>query len=158
MRLRAEAQKLNVMRQDLTGQIQGLSQDIARLRSENKQLNSMRSDVDGIRKELAARRALEYEKKANEEQVEQKEVMEKNLMSMAREIEKLRAEHVSMDRRGHGLGGTVGSGYGSGAGGIGYGSSAGGSGYGSALAAAMWGTSADGYGGAWGPYNKRTRR
>lgn len=50
------------------------------------------------------RRALEYEKKANDEQVQQKDAMEKNLMSMAREIEKLRTEQMSMDRRGHGLG------------------------------------------------------
>lgn len=60
MRLRAEAQKLNVMRQDLTGQIQSLSQDVARLRSENKQLNAMRSDVDGIRKELSEARWTIY--------------------------------------------------------------------------------------------------
>lgn len=51
-----------------------------------------------------SRRALEYEKKSNEEQVEQKDAMEKNVMSMAREVERLRAEKLSMDRRGHGLG------------------------------------------------------
>ena len=50
------------------------------------------------------RRAFEYEKKANEEQVEQKQAMEKNLVSMAREIEKLRAEELSVDRRARGLG------------------------------------------------------
>lgn len=144
MRLRAEAQKLNVLRQDLTGQIHGLTQDIARFRSENKQLSALRADVDGIRKELAeARRALEYEKKANGEQVEQKETMEKNLMSMAREIEKLRAEQLSMDRRGHGLGG--GSGY---------------TMYNGIpdMRYSSGGPSADGYGGAWGPYSKRPRR
>uniref|UniRef100_A0A803MU00 Protein FLX-like 3 n=1 Tax=Chenopodium quinoa TaxID=63459 RepID=A0A803MU00_CHEQI len=142
MRLRAEAQKLNVLRQDLTGQIHGLTQEIARIRSENKQLSALRSDVDGIRNELAeARKALEYEKKSNAEQVQQKDSMEKNLMSLAREIEKLRAELLSVDRRGHALGG--GTSY------------------------AMYngfpdtrfggGPSADGYGGAWGPYNKRPR-
>ena len=50
------------------------------------------------------RRAFEYEKKANEEQVEQKQAMEKNLVSMAREIEKLRTEQLSVDRRAYGLG------------------------------------------------------
>ncbi|XP_021753814.1 protein FLX-like 3 [Chenopodium quinoa] len=143
MRLRAEAQKLNVLRQDLTGQIHGLTQEITRIRSENKQLSALRSDVDGIRNKLAeARKALEYEKKANAEQVQQKDSMEKNLMSMAREIEKLRAELLNVDRRGNALGG--GTSY------------------------AMYngfpdtrysggGSSADGYGGAWGPYNKRPR-
>lgn len=50
------------------------------------------------------RRAYEYEKKANEEQVEQKKAMEKNLISMAREIEKLRAEQLNAERRTWGLG------------------------------------------------------
>lgn len=50
------------------------------------------------------RRAFEFEKKANEEQLEQKQAMEKNLISMAREIEKLRAEQLSSERRGRGLG------------------------------------------------------
>lgn len=44
------------------------------------------------------RRAYEYEKKANEEQIEQKQAMEKNLVSMAREIEKLRAEKLNIER------------------------------------------------------------
>ena len=50
------------------------------------------------------RRAFEYEKKANEEQLEQKQAMEKNLISMAREIEKLRADQLNTDRRARGLG------------------------------------------------------
>lgn len=50
------------------------------------------------------RRAFEFEKKANEQQLEQKQAMEKNLISMAREIEKLRAEQLSSDRRARGLG------------------------------------------------------
>ncbi|XP_021843482.1 protein FLX-like 3 [Spinacia oleracea] len=143
MRLRAEVQKLTVQKQDFTGQIHGLTQDISRLRSENKQLSALRADVDGIRKELAeARRALEYEKKSNVEQVQQKENMERNLMSMAREIEKLRAEQLSMDRRGHQLGG--GSSY---------------SMYNGVpdMRYSGGGPSTDEHGGAWGPYNKRPR-
>lgn len=50
------------------------------------------------------RRALEFEKKAHEEQDEQKYAMEKNLISMAREIEKLQAEQLNTERRAHGLG------------------------------------------------------
>lgn len=53
---------------------------------------------------VLVRRAYEYEKKANEEQVEQKQAMEKNLISMAREIEMLRAEQLNVERRTRGLG------------------------------------------------------
>ncbi|KAA8529166.1 hypothetical protein F0562_034035 [Nyssa sinensis] len=140
MQLRAEAQKLNALRQDLSSQVQTLTKDTTQLQAENQQLSAMRADIDGMHKELLeARRAFEYEKKANEEQVEQKQAMEKNLVSMAREIEKLRAEQLGAERRARGLG----------AGGYGmvnrspemrYSGSAFGDVYGS---------------GAWGPYDKR---
>ncbi|KAH9626820.1 hypothetical protein KSS87_002465 [Heliosperma pusillum] len=142
LRLRGEAHKLSALRHDLTAQIQGLTQDIARLRSESKQFSGLRADVDHFRKELAeARRALDYEKKANEEQVEQKQAMEKSLMGMAQEIEKLRADHLSMDRRTHGLGGGS---------------------YGmfneSQDMRYSGGAYADAYGGGLAPYSKRPRR
>lgn len=45
------------------------------------------------------RRIFEAEKKENEELVEQNLSMEKNILSMAREIEKLRAGQIGADRR-----------------------------------------------------------
>lgn len=51
---------------------------------------------------LLFRRVYEYEKKGNEELAEQNRALEKNLVAMAREIEKLRAEQASADRRGLG--------------------------------------------------------
>lgn len=45
------------------------------------------------------RNAIDYEKKANIELMEQRQVMEKNLVSMAREVEKLRAENAGFDGR-----------------------------------------------------------
>lgn len=51
-----------------------------------------------------SRRVFEFEKKANEELVEQNKGMEKNLVSMAREIEKLRAEKFDAERRPRGPG------------------------------------------------------
>uniref|UniRef100_A0A5B6ZQM3 Protein FLX-like 3 n=1 Tax=Davidia involucrata TaxID=16924 RepID=A0A5B6ZQM3_DAVIN len=140
MQLRAEAQKLNALRQELSAQVQTLTKDITKLQAENQQLIAMRADIDGMHKELLeARRAFEYEKKANEEQVEQKQAMEKNLVSMAREIEKLRAEQMSAERRARGLGA---GGYGmlNGSPEMRYSGSAFGDVYG---------------GGSWGPYDKR---
>ncbi|KAK3009079.1 hypothetical protein RJ639_013636 [Escallonia herrerae] len=105
LRLKSEADKLSSLRQDLSAQVQTLTKDITRLKSENQQLSSVRSDIDAMHKELVeARRVFEYEKKANAEQLEQKLSMEKNLVSMAREIEKLRGEQLSGDRRSRGIG------------------------------------------------------
>ena len=45
------------------------------------------------------RAAIEYEKKGYAENYEHGQVMEKNLISMARELEKLRAEIANTDKR-----------------------------------------------------------
>lgn len=45
------------------------------------------------------RNAFEYEKKANAEQLEQRQAMEKNLVDMARDLEKLRAEATNAEKR-----------------------------------------------------------
>ena len=50
------------------------------------------------------RSAFEYEKKGNLDLMEQRQIMEKNLVSMAREIEKLRADLASIDGRPWGAG------------------------------------------------------
>lgn len=45
------------------------------------------------------RAGIEYEKKGYAESYEQGQVMEKNLISMAREVEKLRAEVANAEKR-----------------------------------------------------------
>ncbi|WMV28224.1 hypothetical protein MTR67_021609 [Solanum verrucosum] len=102
IQLRAESQKLISLQKELSAQVQTLTNDTNRLQTENKQLSAMKTDIAKLQKELAeARRQFEYEKKANTELVEQNQSMEKNLISMAREIEKLRADKVG---RGLGVG------------------------------------------------------
>ncbi|KAF6174875.1 hypothetical protein GIB67_026363 [Kingdonia uniflora] len=93
LQLRAEVQKLNTMRQDLTGQVQNLTQEISRAQADNQSIPLLRAEIDNLRQELMrARDAFEYEKKTNVQLVEQRQVMEKNLVNMAREVEKLRAD------------------------------------------------------------------
>ncbi|KAK1277362.1 hypothetical protein QJS04_geneDACA003274 [Acorus gramineus] len=93
VQLRAEIQKINAMRQDLAGQVQALNQDLSRSQSDNKQIPILRTEIDNLRQELMrARTAFEFEKKGNSELIEQRQAMEKNMASMAREVEKLRAD------------------------------------------------------------------
>ncbi|XP_034201700.1 protein FLX-like 3 [Prunus dulcis] len=140
--LRAEVQKLSALRQELSSQVQGLTQEITRLQAENQQLIPMRADIDGMRNELVeTRRAYEYERKASEEQVEQKQAMENNLVSMAREIEKLRAEQLNAGRRARERGGG------------GYGMM-----NGSPDMRYSRGSYGNGYSSGWGPYDKRGSR
>ncbi|XP_047314389.1 protein FLX-like 3 [Impatiens glandulifera] len=100
MQLRAEAQNLNGIRRELTNQIDTLTKDLNHLKSESKQVSALNSHYDELQKELMeARRAHEYEKKANEEQMNQKQAMEKNIISMSREIERLRAEQLNAENK-----------------------------------------------------------
>ncbi|KAL3644657.1 hypothetical protein CASFOL_009837 [Castilleja foliolosa] len=107
--LRDESKKLSSQRHELSAQIQSLTKDANRLKTDNKQAEAMKSDIDKIRKEVVdarygAVRAYEYEKKGNEELVEQIRSMEKNLIAMDRDIGKLHAEQGNADKRARGVG------------------------------------------------------
>nr|GEV83841.1 hypothetical protein [Tanacetum cinerariifolium]GEZ09258.1 hypothetical protein [Tanacetum cinerariifolium] len=69
--------------------------DIQWIVTENRHVVKENTDIDGMRKDLVNMR-LDYKtlKKTNEEHMIQKEAMAKNLILMAREIEKLRGEHM----------------------------------------------------------------
>ncbi|XP_039114519.1 protein FLX-like 3 isoform X2 [Dioscorea cayenensis subsp. rotundata] len=100
IQLRKEVQKLNVLRQDLTGQVNTLTKELAVVRSDNQQIPHLRSEIEGLQQELMhIRRAFEYEKTRNVELMEHRQTMEKNMVSMAREIEMLRTNMGNAERR-----------------------------------------------------------
>ncbi|KAF8400449.1 hypothetical protein HHK36_013747 [Tetracentron sinense] len=108
-----EAQSLVTARQELTTQIQQTTQELQKAHSEVKKLPEMHVELDSLRQEhQRLRAAFEYEKGLNIEQVEQMQAMEKNLIAMAREVEKLRAEVLNAEKRSHApnpYGGTYGN-------------------------------------------------
>ncbi|XP_074268178.1 protein FLX-like 3 isoform X1 [Silene latifolia] len=107
--LRSEVQKLEKIRQELVGQVQSFSKDLAKLRSDNQQIPHFKAEVDGLKQELMhARAGIEYEKKAKIGLMEQRQSMENNLISMAREVEKLKAELTSSTTRPWAAGGSYG--------------------------------------------------
>ncbi|KAI3670535.1 hypothetical protein L1987_87873 [Smallanthus sonchifolius] len=100
VRLHDDVKRLKSIKHDLHGQVQTLTEDLAKLQAENKQLPSLREDLEELRKKLMhARNAIDYEKKGSIELLDQKQATEKNLVSMAREVEKLRAELSNPDFR-----------------------------------------------------------
>ncbi|KAL6559960.1 hypothetical protein OROGR_005077 [Orobanche gracilis] len=109
--LRTEVKKrLNEKRKDLSGVVQTLSQDFAKLRADNQQIPVLRSEIEGLHQELLrARTAIDKEKNANIELMEQRKAMEKNMISMAREVEKLRFEVENSGARALIAGGPYGS-------------------------------------------------
>ncbi|KAG0479080.1 hypothetical protein HPP92_013799 [Vanilla planifolia] len=95
-----QIQKLNAIRQDLSGQVQTLTQELKKEQAESHQIPLLRT-------------AIEYEKKGNAELLEQRQAMEKNLVSMAREVEKLRADLANSGDRPWGAGTAYGMKHGS---------------------------------------------
>ncbi|CAI9780000.1 unnamed protein product [Fraxinus pennsylvanica] len=109
VQLRAEIQRLNSLRQDSSGQVQTLKQDLAKFQADNHQIPLLRAEISGLGQELLqARSPIDYEKNAHFELMEQRQSIEKNLVSMAHDLEKLRSERAHSDGRAWGAGGTYG--------------------------------------------------
>ncbi|KAI3789782.1 hypothetical protein L2E82_02586 [Cichorium intybus] len=98
IQLHEEVKRLNSIRHDLSGQVKIFKKDIGKLQDDNKHLPGLKTEHEGLHQELMhARAAVDYEKKGGVELMEQRQAMEKNLVSMAREVEKLRAELTNID-------------------------------------------------------------
>ncbi|KAI3709144.1 hypothetical protein L2E82_38903 [Cichorium intybus] len=97
LRADAENEQVVAIKSDIDGMHKDLvdmrgdyEMDASKLKAENEQVVAIKSDIDGMHKDLVDMRGdYEMVKKANEEHMIQKESMEKNLILMAREIEKL---------------------------------------------------------------------
>ncbi|XWS16936.1 hypothetical protein CRYUN_Cryun33cG0024700 [Craigia yunnanensis] len=93
-----EAQNLVKARQELIAQIQQASQELLKTRADVKSLPELHAELEGLSKEHQRLQVtFQYEKGSNIEQVEQMQAMEKDLIGMAREVEKLHAEVLSAE-------------------------------------------------------------
>ncbi|GJN03579.1 hypothetical protein PR202_ga21038 [Eleusine coracana subsp. coracana] len=91
--LRSEAGKLQSLKQELSAKVQDLSKELEHQKSESQKIPAMIADRDALQQELIqTRAALEYEKKAKPDLTAQVQAMEKDLVAMAQEAEKLRAD------------------------------------------------------------------
>ncbi|KAL1322957.1 hypothetical protein HN51_067964 [Arachis hypogaea] len=111
---RAEAQSLVVSREELIGKAQQLNQELQRVHADVQQIPALITELEHLRQEYQHCRAtFDYEKKLYNDHLESLQVMEKNYVSMTREVEKLRAEltnTANVDRRSSGpYGGTSGT-------------------------------------------------
>ncbi|KAK7340773.1 hypothetical protein VNO77_21486 [Canavalia gladiata] len=111
---RGEAQNLIVSRDELVSKAQHLTQELQRVHGDVIQIPALISELDCLRQEYQHCRAtFDYEKKLYNDHLESLQVMEKNYVSMSREVDKLRAEltnTANVDRRTSGpYGGTSGT-------------------------------------------------
>ncbi|KAA0039397.1 hypothetical protein IC582_020622 [Cucumis melo] len=108
---KSDAQNLIVARQELITRVQHLTQDLQRAHGDVQQVPVLMSELESLRQEYQHCRATyDYEKKLYNDHLESLQVMEKNYITMARELEKLRAELTntsSLERRHGGPYGTT---------------------------------------------------
>ncbi|XP_062078531.1 protein FLX-like 4 [Humulus lupulus] len=95
-----EAQSLVTARRELNLRIQEATQELQKVHSEIKSLPDLHAELDSLRKEhQRLRDTFEYEKGLNINEVEELRAMENNLISMAREVEKLRIQVSNAEKR-----------------------------------------------------------
>ncbi|VAI29137.1 unnamed protein product [Triticum turgidum subsp. durum] len=98
--LRGEIEKLLAVRKELSAKAASLMQELSRERSDKQQLPMLKAEIEGLQLELThARNACELEQKGNFELVEQRKAMEKSMISMAQELQQMRAELANFDGR-----------------------------------------------------------
>ncbi|KQK16076.1 hypothetical protein BRADI_1g26600v3 [Brachypodium distachyon] len=98
--VRMDIQQLGATRQELMGQIQGYTQDLARSAVDLQQVAAVKAETQELRHETQhLRSGIELEKKGYAESYEQGQEMQKKLVSVASEVEKLRAEVVNAEKR-----------------------------------------------------------
>ncbi|XP_050387035.1 protein FLX-like 4 isoform X2 [Argentina anserina] len=98
-----EAYSLVEARKELRNQIRQATDELQKTRVEVKKLPDLHDELEILRQEhhrLCA--TFEYEKGRNIEEVEHMKSMEKNIMGMAGEVERLRAEALNAEKRAQG--------------------------------------------------------
>nr|ACG24251.1 hypothetical protein [Zea mays] len=92
--VRMDIQNLGAMRQELMGQVQGLTQDLAQSAEDLHKVSALQAETQEIKHETQhLRSGIELEKKGYAQSYEQGQDMQIFLfISVASEVEKLRAE------------------------------------------------------------------
>ncbi|OEL21691.1 Protein FLX-like 1 [Dichanthelium oligosanthes] len=95
----ADVQVLAAARAELVSRLQVLQEQLARKQTEASKTNSVRAQIETMRREIQkGRAAVDFEKKAHSDNLEQSKAMEKNMIAVASEIERLRGELANAEK------------------------------------------------------------
>ncbi|KAG9448694.1 hypothetical protein H6P81_008659 [Aristolochia fimbriata] len=95
-----EAQALVTSRKELMTKVQRLTEDLQKSHADSHQIPYLVTELESLRQELQHYRGTyEYERKVRNDHLESLQLMEKNYVSMSREMERLRAELANTEGR-----------------------------------------------------------
>ncbi|PUZ36368.1 hypothetical protein GQ55_9G032500 [Panicum hallii var. hallii] len=98
-KVHADVQVLAAARTDLVNRLQGLREQLARKQAETSKTDAVRAQIETMRREIQkGRAAVDFEKKAHSDNLEQSKAMEKNMIAVASEIERLRGELLNAEK------------------------------------------------------------
>ncbi|XP_073154635.1 protein FLX-like 1 [Henckelia pumila] len=99
-RVRADIQELRAERKEFSEKLRDIDEDLAKTHSELMELPALRAEIEALYKEIQrGRAAIEYERKMRAKNYQLSEIMERHMISMTREAEKLRSELANAERR-----------------------------------------------------------
>ncbi|XP_039054026.1 protein FLC EXPRESSOR-like isoform X2 [Hibiscus syriacus] len=99
-RVRADVKKLMAGNQELKADLEAVNDELAKARMEAKQVPVLMADIEAVRKEIhKGGSAIELEKKTRASNLEQRQILEKNMALVYRELEKLHSELANADKR-----------------------------------------------------------
>ncbi|XP_023520163.1 protein FLC EXPRESSOR isoform X2 [Cucurbita pepo subsp. pepo] len=100
VQVRADIQKLSTVKQELSAELQAIRDGLTKASSDSQPLPPIKGEIDRMHHEIQrGRAAIEYEKRTHASNVEQSEAMEKGMVSMSQEVEKLHAELANAEKR-----------------------------------------------------------
>ncbi|KAG7019110.1 Protein FLC EXPRESSOR [Cucurbita argyrosperma subsp. argyrosperma] len=100
VQVRADIQKLSAVKQELTAELQAIRDGLTKASSDSQPLPPIKGEIDRMHHEIQrGRAAIEYEKRTHASNLEQSEAMEKGMVSMSQEVEKLHAELANAEKR-----------------------------------------------------------
>lgn len=98
--VREDVKKLAASRKELAAELREVEEDAAKAREEAKNVPEIKAEIGNLRSEIQrGRAAIEQEKKTRIHNLEHREAMEKSMVSMSHQIEKLQAELTNAESR-----------------------------------------------------------
>ncbi|XP_072976713.1 protein FLC EXPRESSOR-like [Typha angustifolia] len=99
-RVRSEVQRMRKDREDLAVRLEGIKGEVVRARADIGQVSAVRAEIEAMHREIQkGRAAVEFEKKTHSDNLVQSQIMQSNMISMAHEIEKVRAGLANVENR-----------------------------------------------------------
>ncbi|KAK8581408.1 hypothetical protein V6N13_144435 [Hibiscus sabdariffa] len=99
-RVRADVKKFMADNQELKAELEAVNDELAKARMEATQVPVLMADMEVVRKEIQkGRAAIELEKKTRASNLEQRQILEKNMSLVSRELEKLQSELANAEKR-----------------------------------------------------------